>query len=311
MRHMKTWVPMLALLFLMAGLFSSARVHAAPPEQGGTGLDAADTTAMLDAHNIWRQRYSVPPLVWDAGTAAVAQDWANQMAATADFRHRPNNALGENIWAGSSGFFVPSDAVNAWGNEVENYDFATDTCAVGKVCGHFTQLVWARTTRVGCGKATGFGNDYFVCNYDPPGNVGGETPGAAPAAALVVAPPTDAPTPTTQPAANLPGNTDPFSALPFNAPNQVIPGGAALWYTLPVNGGDVTVRIPTGATNALGFWVFAPTLTTGPSDGTHIGTGNVEGSDLVWTGSALEPGDYFIVVFNNTTEPVPFTITSE
>ncbi len=42
---------------------------------------------------------------------------------------------------------------------------------------YFTQVVWAMTLRVGCGKATGNdGNEYWVCNYDPAGNMDGESP---------------------------------------------------------------------------------------------------------------------------------------
>jgi pathogenesis-related protein 1 len=78
-------------------------------------------TALLNAHNDWRQRYSVPSLVWDDTVAGVAQDWANQMAASGNFSHRPNNQYGENIWSGTTGFFVPLDIVNSWGDEVQDY----------------------------------------------------------------------------------------------------------------------------------------------------------------------------------------------
>jgi hypothetical protein len=60
--------------------------------------------------------------------------------------------------------------------------WATNACAAGEPCGHYTQLVWRGTTRVGCGKATctvnspfgaGFPTwEYYVCDYEPPGNSG-------------------------------------------------------------------------------------------------------------------------------------------
>lgn len=70
-----------------------------------------------------------------------------------------------------------ASVVDSWGNERDNYDMNSNTCASMKVCGHFTQVVWWNTARLGCGKATGAdGNDVVVCNYDPPGNFDGESP---------------------------------------------------------------------------------------------------------------------------------------
>jgi pathogenesis-related protein 1 len=42
-------------------------------------------------------------------------------------------------------------------------------------CGHYTQVVWRKSTDLGCGFATcsgggGFVNDIWICNYAPAGN---------------------------------------------------------------------------------------------------------------------------------------------
>ena len=48
------------------------------------------------------------------------------------------------------------------------------------VCGHYTQIVWKNTERIGCGKATSRQNGlftvYWVCQYDPSGNYVGQKP---------------------------------------------------------------------------------------------------------------------------------------
>jgi pathogenesis-related protein 1 len=140
-------------------------------------LSAADIQATLDAHNAWRAKNNEAVLTWDASLASLAQDWSNQMAQTGNFDHRPNNNEGENIFTGSGQTYTPKDVTDAWGNEVANYHADTSTCDANAQCGHYTQIVWASTARVGCASATAAdGSVYWTCNYDPPGNVTGVSP---------------------------------------------------------------------------------------------------------------------------------------
>ena len=148
----------------------------ANPPMGNT-LSNADKKTLLDQHNMWRAKYNMPTLVWDDAVATVAQDWANQQATSGTFEHRQNNKFGENLWSGTMGSFPVISVVDSWGNEVNDYDLKTNTCADGKDCGHFTQVIWFNTSKLGCGRATSAdGNDIVVCNYDPSGNFTGQSP---------------------------------------------------------------------------------------------------------------------------------------
>jgi hypothetical protein len=42
--------------------------------------------------------------------------------------------------------------------------------------GHYAQMVWRGTTRIGCGLAHGQGQEYLVCRYSPAGNVPRQKP---------------------------------------------------------------------------------------------------------------------------------------
>lgn len=46
--------------------------------------------------------------------------------------------LGENIWLGALQIFSPTDAIVAWYNETEFFDYDTLSCT--KACGHYTQV---------------------------------------------------------------------------------------------------------------------------------------------------------------------------
>jgi len=142
-----------------------------PPSSGTPSSLAQD---MLAAHNAVRVRAGVPPLVWSAALAAVAQQWANNLIATNSFYHRPDNRYGENLYSISGGAASPADVVAAWAAEARGYDVRSNTCA--GVCGHYTQLVWRATKTVGCGVATDPEREVWVCDYDPPGNIIGYRP---------------------------------------------------------------------------------------------------------------------------------------
>ncbi len=58
-----------------------------------------------------------------------------------------------------------------WYNEYDLYNFGNP--GFSGATGHFTQVVWKGSKRLGMGFAYGNGRYYAVANYDPPGNMQG------------------------------------------------------------------------------------------------------------------------------------------
>lgn len=129
---------------------------------------------MLAAHNQVRERVGVPKLVWSADLALTAQEWAERLVARREFGHRPGTPWGENLFSITGGVSSPKKVVRIWAAEAKDYDHRANRCR--GVCGHYTQIVWRETARVGCGVARGGGREVWVCNYDPPGNLEGRRP---------------------------------------------------------------------------------------------------------------------------------------
>lgn len=146
-----------------------------PVEEEPTGLEETIITELLATHNTYRTAVGIGDLTWSGELEKSAQEWANQLASTCDFKHS-DSEFGENIWLGTSGAFQPMEVVDSWGSEIENYTYDDNTCAEGEVCGHYTQIVWSNTTEVGCGVASCDGFDIWVCQYNPPGNFIGQKP---------------------------------------------------------------------------------------------------------------------------------------
>ncbi len=162
-----------ALLILLL-LFSSA--YSLPIDQAK--LTQAEIDELLESHNYWRADVGVnEKLEWSDDMAKLAADWARQLKRdNCGFEHRPNNKFGENLFKGTTGYYSPKDVVDAWASEKADYNYQRNKCKTGKVCGHYTQIVWKTTTKVGCAKIECDGYNLWVCNYDPPGNWVGEKP---------------------------------------------------------------------------------------------------------------------------------------
>jgi len=118
---------------------------------------AAEQSQMVTAHETVRQDVDpiampmLPPLTWSAGLAATAQAWAELCQYPT---HSGTPGVGENMYASTGTPNVrptPAGVVAAWASEAANYDYATNTCTPGKVCGHYTQIVRRPVTQVGCG----------------------------------------------------------------------------------------------------------------------------------------------------------------
>jgi len=132
-------------------------------------------TDYVNAHNAARSEVGVPNIVWNKTVAAFAQSYANKHKGDCQLIHS-GGRYGENL-AGSTGDLSGSDAVKLWVSEKSNYYSNSNSCAAGKVCGHYTQVVWENSLRLGCAKVRcDNGGTFITCNYDPPGNYVGERP---------------------------------------------------------------------------------------------------------------------------------------
>jgi hypothetical protein len=171
------------------------------------GLTPQQERAALDGHNGVRSDVAsglvgneptaadMVKLDWDDDLAAVAQGWVDRCIwdhnanRTAEYRALVggNTYVGENLAVyGTTG--SPPDlvdfAMGAWFEEVADYSYGP--FASGDGTGHYTQLVWADTHRVGCGLAvcpgsafgwpSSFTAYYLACDYAKGGNFTGSYP---------------------------------------------------------------------------------------------------------------------------------------
>ena len=127
----------------------------------------------VTAHNAARAKHCAKPLAWSQPLADYAQRWANTLRDRGCiFQHSAGGKYGENLAAGTEGVLDPEATVAMWYDEIKQYRFPDGGFSMNT--GHFTQLVWRATTKVGCGHSQCKGNDIWVCEYDPFGNVEGE-----------------------------------------------------------------------------------------------------------------------------------------
>ncbi|UXX78869.1 pathogenesis-related family 1 protein [Reichenbachiella carrageenanivorans] len=138
--------------------------------------DETEVELLIDRHNFWRADVGVAPINYSEELAEVANKWAIQLKSQGCAFKHSQNAYGENLFKGTVGYFTAGDAVDSWGSEKQDYDYKKNKCTTGKMCGHYTQIVWENTTEVGCAKSICDGSVIWVCNYNPAGNYVGQQP---------------------------------------------------------------------------------------------------------------------------------------
>ncbi|MBB5685424.1 CAP domain-containing protein [Sphingobium boeckii] len=150
----------------------------------GAAAPARDTL-ILGAHNRERASIDLPAMHWDAALTVEAQKWADHMAATGQFEHYEEvstdpDAQGENLWMGTKGAFGVETMVSHWIEEKKDFvpGVFPQNSRTGDMedVGHYTQIVWRATGRVGCAIAEDGEDEFLVCRYAEGGNVIGERP---------------------------------------------------------------------------------------------------------------------------------------
>ncbi|KAK9511778.1 hypothetical protein O3M35_000374 [Rhynocoris fuscipes] len=168
---------------------------------GMKSLTESERQIILKAHNDYRnyvasgKQAGQPPaenmleMTWDDHAATQAFNWASECK----FEHnRPrtltNRPMGQNLYIKlyslgqdvNTTFYQWVDSmIKGWYDEVNYYKFggpfSTQT-------GHYTQLIWAKSDKIGCGysyykESNNFWYaGYLVCNYAPAGNYIGQKP---------------------------------------------------------------------------------------------------------------------------------------
>ena len=148
--------------------------------------------AIIATHNKLRAEVGVTKkLTYSKALAVSAQAWAEHLKQTnaCKMRHSaPDGKYGENLfWASAVSWtdgrkdlqkVSSKQVVEDWGSEKADYDYASNTCADGKMCGHYTQIIWRNTTKVGCGVAVceDTQEQVWACQYQPAGNWVGKKP---------------------------------------------------------------------------------------------------------------------------------------
>ena len=164
-------------ILLLALMLAACAPLPVAPQPGRSSSIAA---TLIAVHNRERVAFGVPPLAWDPSLAAAASAFAAELASEGRLRHAPRSqrlGQGENLWIGTRGGYPLEAMVGGW--SIERRQFRPGIFpAVSRTghwadVGHFTQMVWPTTSRLGCGLASSARWDVLVCRYAPAGNVDG------------------------------------------------------------------------------------------------------------------------------------------
>ncbi|XP_071306059.1 peptidase inhibitor 16 [Agelaius tricolor] len=141
-------------------------------------LSDEEKKIIVDEHNKYRSQVSPP------AQAMMKMTWDTDLEVDAQ-RHAEKCKWGQNGGPGRLNLFaIPSTldvkfAIEGWNSERKFFNLTTSECVPVHSCDNYVQVIWAATTRVGCGsnyceKINGMEGEnlhLLVCNYYPPSKI--------------------------------------------------------------------------------------------------------------------------------------------
>lgn len=150
------------------------------PNSESPAADPTFRTLMVSVHNDLRARLGIPALEWDEGLASEASRYARTLATRDRMEHSApieRRGQGENLAMGVLAYHDSAMLIDLWVDEESKLKSGVfpDVSRTGNYAdvGHFTQMVWRQSRKVGCAERDNGKNTYLVCRYYPSGNVYG------------------------------------------------------------------------------------------------------------------------------------------
>ena len=146
-------------------------------------LTEKDLMNALIVHNQERHLLGIKKLEWSNDLQKDAENYAKYLARTETFEHSKGNNQGENLYYEYISKSITDKPFQrssiGWLVEKKDYEYARigDRKNANKMIGHYTQMIWKETTKVGMGAYVNKnGKIYVVARYYPSGNWDGEFP---------------------------------------------------------------------------------------------------------------------------------------
>ncbi|CAM0943578.1 unnamed protein product [Alopecurus aequalis] len=166
----------LAALAALVLLLCSPASTVAAPGGGRKLLEISEAQQFVVPQSHLRAIHGLRPLKWSNDLAGQAERWAAGFKGDC----AAASMSGINVFRGGGDggrSWQPSDAVAAWAEQADHFDFGAGACAFGNLCAQFEQLMWRASTQVGCASVQcASGETLMTCHYWPRGNIMGQRP---------------------------------------------------------------------------------------------------------------------------------------
>ncbi|XP_004539432.1 C-type lectin domain family 18 member A isoform X1 [Maylandia zebra] len=169
--------------FLLPSFNSANWIMAETPELRifpTTGLGVKEHSQIVAHHNRLRSRVkpmaaNMQKMDWNEELATLAKERATLCHKEPFLQHSSSfSHIGWNTHLSVVGAASFSDIIDFWFEEGKDFLYSSGRCKENATCQHYTQLVWATSSQVGCANQQCWRNgelwEIFVCAYYPGGN---------------------------------------------------------------------------------------------------------------------------------------------